>query len=479
MWSKMAEIFSAIEAGHRKILVRSCNGAGKTTAVAALCNWKLSQFEHAIVLTTASSWMQVRRTLWGEIRRQARSAELYKDRNDRLITLNETSIKLTDKHYAIGISPDRPENAQGFHAPSVLIAVDEATGVDREIIDALSGNLTGEDAQIVLICNPINMQSYPYEAESSGDWHLITISAFDHPNVKTGIESIPGAVTRRWIEDRLCAWSNVIDRPEGITNEALRMASGENSNCNYISTPNALYISWLDSWYKKTPIVASRICGEWADNDAESFIPIDLITASAERSVSTLSEISNTKLGIRSMGVDVARLGMDATVFAYFVGDRQLPFELFYNQDTMQTAAKIRERYDSGWRIIAVDDTGIGGGANDRLKELNVPVHAINFGQKPQGFLKHRKNLLNARAEMYFVLEEELRERSIMLLDDTDLHQELAAIRLTTSENGLTYRMEDKLLIRKRLGRSPDRADATALARYAVRLEAYKKLPFF
>ncbi|HWF43756.1 MAG TPA: hypothetical protein VG537_03850 [Candidatus Kapabacteria bacterium] len=214
VWPKMAEIFSAVEAGHRKILVRSCNGAGKTTALAALCNWYLSQHDNSIVLTTSSSWMQVRRTLWGEIRKQARNAELYKDKNGNLLKLNETSIKLTDKHYAIGISPDRPENAQGFHAPHMLIAVDEATGVDREIIDALSGNLTGEDAQMVLICNPINMQSYPYEAESSVDWHLITISAFDHPNVANDCEDIHGAVTRRWIEDRLVAWSNIIDRPK-------------------------------------------------------------------------------------------------------------------------------------------------------------------------------------------------------------------------------------------------------------------------
>src|SRR5674476_772922 len=63
-WPKMREIFQAVADGKRKILVRSCNGAGKTTAIAALCNWKLSQFTEAIVLTTASSWTQVRRTLW-------------------------------------------------------------------------------------------------------------------------------------------------------------------------------------------------------------------------------------------------------------------------------------------------------------------------------------------------------------------------------------------------------------------------------
>ena len=47
-WPKMQEIFDAVERGERKILVRSCNGACKTTALAALCNWKLSQFPDSI-----------------------------------------------------------------------------------------------------------------------------------------------------------------------------------------------------------------------------------------------------------------------------------------------------------------------------------------------------------------------------------------------------------------------------------------------
>src|SRR6478672_8919310 len=76
-WSKMREIMQAIMDGKRKILVRSCNGAGKTTAIAALCIWKLRTFADSIVLTTASSWTQVRRTLWGEIRRQIRRANLW------------------------------------------------------------------------------------------------------------------------------------------------------------------------------------------------------------------------------------------------------------------------------------------------------------------------------------------------------------------------------------------------------------------
>ena len=77
MWPKFTELFKAVEAGHRRILVRSANGVGKTTALAALCNWKLSTSNECIVLTTSSSEKQVRHNLWGEIRRQAMRANLY------------------------------------------------------------------------------------------------------------------------------------------------------------------------------------------------------------------------------------------------------------------------------------------------------------------------------------------------------------------------------------------------------------------
>jgi hypothetical protein len=153
----MEEIFEAIESGERKILIRSCNGAGKTTALAAICNWYFSTYPDSIVLTTASSWMQVRRNLWGEIRRQASVGKLYKGKTTML---TETMIKVSDKHFMVGISPMIPENAMGFHAPHILVAVDEATGVDREIMTALTGNLTGSNAQIVMICNPIDKDCY-------------------------------------------------------------------------------------------------------------------------------------------------------------------------------------------------------------------------------------------------------------------------------------------------------------------------------
>jgi phage terminase large subunit len=442
-WDKITEIIEAVRSGKRKILVRSCNGAGKTTTIAALCNWKLHCFPDSLVLTTASSWTQVRRTLWGEIRKQARTAALYE--SEQILT---TSIKIDDKHFALGISPSIPENAQGFHAPSMLIAVDEATGVDREIIDALWGNATSDDAQMILIYNPISTESFPFDAEARGDWHLITISAFEHPNVIAGRDIIPGAVTRQWIDDRLHSWSYRIEEPQDPED------------------PTALFVPWQNAWYRKTSIVASRICGEWPEDASEGFVSPELVTASY-----TVAH----RPGKKAIGVDVARSGEDSTIIAFFDGNKQLPFETVRGKDLMRVANRIRELYNEGWSLVAVDDTGIGGGVVDRVKEMGVPVHGVNFGASPAGYLRD-KPMSNIRTELYFLLEEELRRGAISLIHDRELLQEITAVRLRNSKE--KYLLESKEHLKRRLGRSPDKADATCLARYALRLNEYSRMLF-
>jgi len=458
----MQDIFDAFESGEKKILVRSCNGAGKTTALAAICNWYLSTYEDSIVLTTASSWMQVKRNLWGEIRKQARNAKLYLDEKGNQLKLGETLIKLNDKHYMIGISPRIPENAMGFHAPHILVAVDEATGLDREIMDALMGNLSGSDSQIIMICNPIDRESYPYEAEQSGEWKVIHISAFDHPNVENGNENIHGAVTREWIVDRLKSWSFELKF------EAAEFA-------------RMIHVKWLDKWFRKTAIAQARILGEWAQLEAAGFIPLELI----QRNLMPTLVPSSQPSKVRAIGVDISRgVGSDATVYAYFdvyddaTPDHQLNFKVFYDEDLMATADRIQREYESckaeGIQlIIAIDDTGVGGGVTDKLRQEEIDFHPVNFSQKPKGFFP-RKDIANARAEMYFLLQQELLDRKLYLIDNAKFHQELSSIHLDISHVNGSFKIESKEEVRKRLGHSPDYADATALARYALRLEALK-----
>lgn len=490
LWSKLEEIFDAVESGKRKILIRSCNGAGKTAALAAICNWKLKTSDDSLVVTTASSHTQVKRNLWGEIRKQAKNAKLFEPKQ-----ITETFIKITDKHYAIGISPALPENAQGFHAEKMLIVVDEATGVSRDIMNALFGNATGKEAQVILAYNPIDTDSFPYEAEHNGDWHLIQISALDHPNIvgqallpdhgagasgtdfspceddgrtkvrptnkanaakkrgrpakKTGAGKksspaekiipveIQGAVSPEWLNDMLPTWSYEVEP-----------SSKDRFEFN-------------GKYWRRTAEVSARILGEWPDNGGEGFIPMYLVKQSLET-----AEIR----GIKTMGIDIARSGKDETVFAFFDGNTQLPFYSMRSKDLVEIAAKAEEFYRQGWNIIALDDTGVGAGVTDILKSRGVNCHPVNFAGMPKGFLnKAYRKFQNARAEMYFNLDDELKRSQIKLLDNRKLHQEITAIRIETS--GEKYLLENKEDIRKRLGRSPDRADATVLARYALKLK--------
>jgi len=474
IWPKFTEIFEAFapadgSAGDRKILIRSCNGAGKTTALAAICNWYFTTYPDSIVLTTASSWMQVKRNLWGEIRRQARVGKLF---NRKDISVSPTNIIASEKHFMIGISPNVPENAMGFHAPHMLIAVDEATGINREIMTALLGNMSSANSQIVMICNPIDKDSFPYEAERSGEWKIIHISAFDHPNVEKNCEEIPGAVTREWIEDSVRSWSFEVP-------------------LNAADPLKILDVDWLQKPYRSTDLVQARILGEWAHLEASGFISLELIERNLRKTPFRFDEphpdaAVEGATRLRLMGVDISRgSGGDPTIYAMFdvranAPDIQRQFLTTYDDDLMQTADRIRHEYElckaEGIElVIAIDDTGLGGGVTDKLRRDKIPVFPVPFSKGAKGFLPG-KHIANTRAEMYFVLHQDLVEGRIQLLDLPRFHRELAAVRLDFHKGTGAYKMEDKLLTSKRLGHSPDYADATALARYALRLKKHEKV---
>lgn len=436
-WHLFDDLFSLLAQGERRILVRSANGVGKTTALAVLCLWKLSHSDECIVLTTSSSHEQLRRNLWGEIRRLARRSGHIDPK-----AIKTQSILLGEKRYAIGISPSDAENAQGYHAASMLIAIDEATGIERDIMHALLGTATGTDTQIVMIYNPVAIDSFVFEAERSGVWKIVTISALDHPNVVTGANLAPGAVTRDSFEERLAVWSFPVNEEDGG-------------------------FAFAGNHWMRSPETQKRLLGEWVEDSGDGQIPLAVIRRSL-----TIAE----KRGTKCIGIDVGRSDRDATVFALFDGNVQLPFHIMYSRDLTRIADKAAEFFAEGFEIIAIDDTGVGGGLTDILKRQGIDVLPVNFAQAAKGFLRTAyRELTNARTEMYFNIDDELKRGVIRLVDDDKLHQELATVRLKFSENRSAYSLEPKENIRSRLGRSSDRADATVLARYGLRLAALSK----
>jgi hypothetical protein len=84
-----------------------------------------------------------------------------------------------------------------------------------------------------------------------------------------------------------------------------------------------------------------------------------------------------------SLGVDVARSGRDRTAFVLLRGNTLAHIEEHRGWDTMATVARTKYFWDTLHPRIAIDVAGVGAGVVDRLRQLGVPVHAVNFASRP------------------------------------------------------------------------------------------------
>jgi hypothetical protein len=174
-------------------------------------------------------------------------------------------------------------------------------------------------------------------------------------------------------------------------------------------------------------------------------------------------------------GVDVARGGDDKTVLACLYGEwfdelKSYPGKTTPNGDIVAQYVIQEVPYDAS---VAVDVVGVGASAYDALKRMNVyqRLIAVNNGAGSNAKDKSNKfGFANVRAASYWQFREALdpaSEYQIALPPDRELLADLcsAKYRLT----GARYQIEPKEDIKKRIGRSPDKADAVVMAWWAKR----------
>jgi len=161
------------------------------------------------------------------------------------------------------------------------------------------------------------------------------------------------------------------------------------------------------------------------------------------------------------VGADIARFGSDKTVFYKREGMQIIDSKVVTKTDT-QTVAKMLFDFASGGKIN-IDDTGIGGGCTDRLKEMGANVVPINFGGKPLDNKKYPDIISEMWFNLYGLIDQ------IGLPKDHELNAELSSryYKYTPDER---RKVESKEEYKKRTGRrSPDKADAMILCFYDKR----------
>jgi len=245
----------------------------------------------------------------------------------------------------------------------------------------------------------------------------------------------------------------------------------------------------------------ARVEGEFPDQGEDALFR----RSSIERAVElfeTGAFAEEARRAERVISIDVARMGADQTVLAVRKGPVLSEFVAWSKADTMESVERIRthlarlevrpflevpvhfgERGWSGLRTrkaggrgtVVVDEVGIGSGVLDRLKELGYDAKGYNGGRRPSGSRRQAERFANARAQDFWNLRELLEAEAIALPPDEELADELLATTWRPTPEG-KIALPRKEEIKSLIGRSPDRADALAMAfagsiRHAPRLD--------
>jgi hypothetical protein len=428
-WSKQREIMTSV-LGERRTAVQSCHGIGKSHIASRIVAWWLDVHEpgEAFVVTSAPTYAQVRAILWRYIRQVHRKANLQGK-------VNQTEWSLDGELVAFGRKPaDHDEAAfQGIHARRVLVVLDEACGIPEQLWIAADSLTTNAGCRLFAIGNPDNPASHFRKVCQPGSgWAVTTVSAFDSPNL-TG-EQVPAdlgelLISRTWVEEKAAEW--------GVDN----------------------------------PIYISKVLGQWPPDDPNSVVRASDVALCRVGSdmVPTPDELLPVELGVDVGG------GGDETV----IRERRGPVagrEWRHHSDRSEEIAPLilHAIRETAATAVKVDRIGVGAGLIGELRNMHsdglhtARVVAVNVAERAHDEVR----FANLRAQIWWEIgrgnsERRLWDLSTMDNADTTCAQ-LLAPRWTTDTKGRIL-IEPKDEVIKRLGRSPDNADALLLAYYKPR----------
>lgn len=418
---RQAEVLMAV-AGRPRVAVKSGHKIGKSTSAAILALWFTYTRPGARVIMTSSTDRQVRMILWREVRRL--HARVRKLLPGDLHVSPDPGLQLADGGEVVGFSTKEPEKMAGISGAHVLFLVDEASGVPEEIFDAIEGNRAG-GAKICMFSNPTQTSGYFYEAFNARReaWSgtrgtLITVSSEEVVN-----EGIPGLATKAWIDE--------IREERGI-----------------------------DSVF-----FAVRVRGEFPAQGDNAVIPLYLVERATRDWRASGAALATAPL---VLGVDVGRFGDDETVIAPVRGTYAYPVVAIDHQDGAGVAGKVLEvaralRVQGERVTVNIDAIGVGASPVDFLRQHSngerpeLQLNAVNVGERARA-----EGYVLLRDEVWFAVTDWLKAGGVFP-PDPKLEAELVAPSYAFDVRS-RVRVDSKDHIKKRIKRSPDRADALGLA---------------
>lgn len=406
--------------------VRSGHGIGKSAVEAWAVIWFMATRPFPKIPCTAPTQHQLFDILWAEVSKWLRNNKAL----EREIVWTKEKVYMKqypEEWFAVARTASKPDALQGFHADDILYIIDEASGVDDRVFEPVLGALSTPGARLLMCGNPTQLSGFFYDSHHKNRSSYATFH-------------VDGRDSSRVSED-------------------------------FIRTIITMYGEDSD-------VFRVRVAGDFPKQENDVYIPLPLV----EKSIMTDWKEPEHPALIH-IGCDVARFGDDKTVIGYKVNEKVTFHKRRSGQDTMKTADDIIElgetlvrRYKYKKTIpVKVDDSGVGGGVVDRLRQIQrgqperfwwLDVVPVIFGQRINHDFYHDstsymmsivRNLLTPYTE-----DGKPKPVELILPNDNDLIGQLSTRKYGMTEQS-KIRVESKDAMKKRGLRSPDEADCVLL----------------
>ena len=404
--------------GRKRIAMKACAGPGKT-ALLSIIGWhRLACYagkgEHPKGAAVSVTKDNLESNLWPEMAKwRARSPFLQ-----AAFTWTKTRIFANDhpetwfldaRGYPKTANPDEVgRTLSGLHSEFPFYLIDESGDIPPNMLRSAEQGLTScKDGLIATAGNTTSHEGMLYYATTMNrdQWYVVTITADPDDPKRTPRVDI------KWARQQIAQYG------------------------------------------RDNPWVMAYILGQFPPGSLNSLMSLEDVEAAMGRHL----RVDAYDWAQKRLGVDVARFGDDRTVIFPRQGLAAFNPVILRHQRTTDIAARVAQaKVKWGSEMEFVDDTGHWGhGVLDGL---------MASGYSPIGIMFHGKAInpryANKRAEMWFELAEWIK-RGGAIPNIPELVPELTAPTYTLNQGKI--QLEDKDLVKKRIGRSPDLADALAL----------------
>lgn len=463
-WSLQREIMESVR-DHPKTAVPACHAPGKSHIASRIIAWwgSVHPANSARILTTATSYRQVKNVLWPYLRRAHALHGLPGRMN-----LTEWRIGAQNDILAEGVKPpDEDEHAlSGLHGAHVLIVVDEAGGISHAFGQTLIGLLTGSHTRLLLIGNPA--------VDEEGSWFE---QQCEDPSFN--VIPIPASRTPNWTgEDAGLCKAHPEMEPHPVSD-------------HLVDKQWAIDLS--RAFGEESAVVQARRDAIFPKNAEAKAVPLAWLEAALVDDEDGPDPLRRP--GVVRLGVDIAAGGTDEFVIAQAdgnvvtvqhrsAGDRNAKPGFVENTVRSYAVAAARLHAERGITEpvrIKVDTVGVGWGIFQGLQakqeEAKTRIAGVEFIEVSAGAsARDTQHFRRQRDEGWWTLREcvqanERGHRDIVLDLGTDVKErtkllaQLNAPRYSQDTTGHTV-IESKDKMKERGISSPDVADAVWMSLY-------------